>query len=191
MSDESFISEELMAMLKAQMEYREQQKKLEASLTDHEKAMRAKFEKAMSGEVGPLELCSFNVSSPITLLVFAEAYRREALRLRATVPEQPTKKALAAMDPTWVEHHAKKRKDHLESATAHEFAQWTLVAIWMAARGHQQFIDHFAGRVRMPMLPLLPRDWWQYRESVYAAMGEECPTWPKVTRIHPAYPGHP
>lgn len=65
----------------------------------------------------------------------------------------------------------------------HETAAFTLVAIWMATRGHQQFIDHFAGAVRMVPMPPVPRGWWNYKAKMFKAMGVEYTEPPRVTTL--------
>lgn len=159
------LSDELRAALESQAAYQREQERVEKSLTPLERKLRAKFERAMFGPPGPLELSGFNVSHPTVLLVFAEAYRRKGIEL------------------AW----GKKAKEARAIKAPYETATWTLIAIWMAVRGHQEFIDALSVRRTTPKIPMLPPDWHQYRAPVYAAMGTPMPR--EYPKVRPLYQG--
>lgn len=153
MNDDSTIGDDLRATL-AQARWKRDRNKLEASLTDAEKDMRARFDKYMFGPRN-VELSGFRVSDPTCLLVFAEAYRLEgrekvhALGVKAKITDQR-----AAERP-------------------YQTAMFTCIGIWMALRGHAEFVRHFEAPVRTPSIPRLPRTWRMHRERIYAGMGIE------------------
>ena len=161
MSDESPLGPDLLAALNAQAAWKADQDRIEASLTPLEKKLRAKFEAAINGPE-TVELSEFNVNDPTTLLVFAEAYRQEGICLA----------------------YGKKLNESRAIREPYETATFTCVAIWMAVRGHEEFIELFRVRRRMPMIPLLPKDWHYYKDKVYSGMGLEVPVeGPKVVPL--------
>jgi hypothetical protein len=127
MSDD-YIGPELLASLTAQAQWRKDREKLEASLTDEERDLRARFNKYMFEPI-TFELSGFHVPDPTCLLVFAEAYRLEGQeKVWDLGPKAPMKDKRAAEEP-------------------YKVAMMTCIAIWLAVMGHKEFIDHFEGTV--------------------------------------------
>ncbi|MBL8353170.1 MAG: hypothetical protein JNL87_22990 [Burkholderiaceae bacterium] len=129
----------------------------EAMLSPQERDLRRRFERAIFGKDAPEYLSAIWFNNPTELLCMAEAYRREGRRLVCEASMRkpaPTAQELRAIAEPW------------------ERASLTLVAVWMATGGHEQFVDHFKTSVRTAPIPPLPSQWWQSREDVYKAMGE-------------------
>jgi hypothetical protein len=159
--DDSPFEPGVLDALKAQAQWRRDKERIEASLTERERRIRAKFERAM-GPDGPPELAGAYITDPTTLLVFAEAYHREG-RMRAAVEmgrcadrKRPSKADL----------------DRIKAAREpYEIAVHLMVMIWLAVRDHAEAEAMLAERRKMPSIPPVPKDWRQYRPSIYAAMG--------------------
>jgi hypothetical protein len=166
MSDESIIGPELLAALEAQARWRRDKEKLEASLTDAEKDMRARFDRYLFGPV-TFELSGFHVPDPTCLLVFAEAYRLEG------------------QEKVWALGSKASMKDKLAAEYPYKAAMFTLIAIWLAVNGREPFVKHFSGPVRMPPIPPLPKTWHMHRERVYRGMGIEYTEPQKVVPLRP------
>lgn len=168
MSDESMLSDELLNVLKAQAAYRAEQEKVEASLTPLERRLRAKFAEAMKGETIE-RMAGLNVTMPEHCIVFAQAYASEARKIRAMVPEH-TKKQIKAMDPEWVERHAKNRAKLLDLAARNEVASHMCVALYLALRGHEMFVEWFKTHAIQALIPPVPKGWRAHWDSVMAQM---------------------
>lgn len=161
------LGDELRSMLLAQAAYRADQEKLEKSLTPAEKSIRARFERALFGKDGPLELCALTVTHPTTLLAMAEAYRREGrYKVHALGPKAKADAMRAAEEP-------------------YKIMMFMLIMVWLASRGHAEAQEILAQRRRMPPPPPLPRDWWQYKPMIFAAMGDVLPPEPPKVTVLP------
>jgi hypothetical protein len=116
---------------------------------------------------GPVtfELSGFHVPDPTLLLVFAEAYRLDGQeKVWDLGPKAPMKAKREAEEP-------------------YKVAMMTCIAIWLAVQGHEEFTKHFAGTVKMPRIPRLPKTWHLHRERVYSGMGLDYTEKPNVVQL--------
>ena len=174
------LSDDAIAMLKAQAAYAARVKREEASLTPSERAIRERFERALLGSEPPPELTGLIVQRPEALLAIAQAYMDEARhagvdRVTGVIPGKGCASALLLTKPNPVQ------KEHVNQYLT---AAILMVGLWMAVQGHEEFIEHFVGPVSLPPLPPLPRDWSSNMERVCDALGA---AWAEPEKVTPLF----
>lgn len=174
------LSDDAIAMLKAQAEYVEQQRRLAASLTPSERAIRERFERALFGPEPPPEPTELIVHRPEALLAIAQAYMDEARnagvdRVTGWLPAKGCASSWPATKPNPVQ------KEHVNQYLT---AAILMVGLWMAVQGHEEFIEHFVGPVSLPPIPPLPRSWSSNMERVCDALGA---AWAEPEKVTPLF----
>jgi hypothetical protein len=144
-----------------------------------ELSLRDRFEKALRSDDGPMMLAEITVTEPTTLLVMAEAYRQEGRRLAREATGEAPRKAQDLL--RWPTPLSEREAQSIQAP--YEVAVFLLTMIWMAVRGHAEAGEILQERREMPLIPPVPSDWWQYRESVYRDMGIEFNDGPRVVHL--------
>lgn len=174
------LGPDLRAELEAQARWRRDQARLEASLAPEERTIRLRFEKALFGPESPPELEDLVANRPETLLAIAQAYMDESHNAgRPTmIGHIPGSTEEATGIPILKDNPVRE-----EDAIRYMTAAYLMIGIWMATRGHQQFIDHFSKPVTLPVVPPVPYNWERYLGRMCAAFGTDYTPPEKVTRL--------